>query len=102
MDYGSYGHLLFERREHGVLLITLNRPEVYNAADEAMHSQLARVWIEVARDDQTRVAAITRAGKAVSPRRGPPPVARAAAADRPPTPPPPPEAQITHHTIASC
>ena len=32
----------FERREHGVLLITMNRPEVYNAADEAMHSQLAR------------------------------------------------------------
>src|SRR5258707_15155342 len=65
MDYGSYGHLLFERREHGVLLITLNRPEVYNAADEAMHSQLARVWIEVARDDQTRVAVVTGAGEGV-------------------------------------
>src|SRR5260370_29605373 len=31
-----------------------------------MHSQLARVWIEVARDDQTRVAVITGAGKAFS------------------------------------
>src|SRR5262249_25470723 len=66
MEYGSYGHLLFERREHGVLLITLNRPEVYNAADEAMHSQLARVWTDIARDDQTRVGVITGAGKAFS------------------------------------
>ncbi len=66
MDYGSYHHLLFERRDHGVLLITMNRPEVYNAADEAMHSQLATVWTDVARDDETRVAVITGAGKAFS------------------------------------
>ena len=66
MDYGSYHHLLFERREHGVLLITMNRPEVYNAADEAMHGQLATVWTDVARDDETRVAVITGAGKAFS------------------------------------
>src|SRR5580658_4648783 len=37
MDYGSYQHLLFERHDNGVLLITMNRPEVYNAADEVMH-----------------------------------------------------------------
>jgi enoyl-CoA hydratase len=66
MDYSSYNHLLFERREHGVLLITMNRPEVYNAADEAMHSQLATLWTDVARDDETRVAVITGAGKAFS------------------------------------
>ena len=39
MDYGGYQHLLFERRDHGVLLITLNRPDSYNAADEIMHSE---------------------------------------------------------------
>src|SRR5258706_15740534 len=66
MNYGSYGHLLFERREHGVPLITLNRPEVYNAADEAIHSQLARGWTDVAPDDQAKGAVITRAGKGVS------------------------------------
>jgi enoyl-CoA hydratase len=66
MDYSSYDHLLFERREHGVLLITMNRPEVYNAADEAMHSQLATLWTDVARDDETRIAVITGAGKAFS------------------------------------
>ena len=66
MDYGSYSHLLFERHADGVLLITMNRPEVYNAADEVMHSQLAKLWTDVARDDETRVAVITGAGKAFS------------------------------------
>jgi enoyl-CoA hydratase len=66
MDYDSYHHLLFERRENGVLLITMNRPDVYNAADEEMHSQLATVWTDVSRDPDTRVAVITGAGKAFS------------------------------------
>jgi enoyl-CoA hydratase len=66
MDYSRYHHLLVERREHGVLLITMNRPEVYNAADEEMHSQLATIWTDVARDDETRVAVVTGAGKAFS------------------------------------
>jgi enoyl-CoA hydratase len=66
MDYSSYRHLLIERRDNGVLLVTMNRPEVYNAADEEMHSQLARVWADIARDDETRVAVITGAGKAFS------------------------------------
>jgi enoyl-CoA hydratase len=66
MDYGGYQHLLFERRDHGVLLITLNRPDSYNAPDEIMHSELARVWTDVAADDQTRVAVVTGAGRAFS------------------------------------
>jgi enoyl-CoA hydratase len=66
MDYSGYQRLLFERRDHGVLLITLNRPDSYNAADETMHSELARVWTDVGRDDQARVAVVTGAGKAFS------------------------------------
>jgi enoyl-CoA hydratase len=66
MDYGSYDGLLFERRDHGVLLVTMNRPEKYNAADEAMHGQLARVWTDIARDEETRAVVITGAGKAFS------------------------------------
>ena len=66
MDYGGYQHLLFERHDHGVLLITLNRPESYNAANEVMHAELARVWTDVAADDQARVAVVTGAGKAFS------------------------------------
>ncbi len=66
MDYGSYDQLLFERRDNGVLLVTMNRPEVYNAADEVMHNQLSRVWTDISHDEQTRVAVITGAGRAFS------------------------------------
>lgn len=64
--FADYEQLAFERRDHGVLLITLNRPEKYNAADEQMHGELARVWVDVDRDPATRVAVITGAGKAFS------------------------------------
>ena len=54
------------RRDNGVLLITIDRPEKYNAADEGMHTELARIWADVSADPQTRVAVITGAGKAFS------------------------------------
>jgi enoyl-CoA hydratase len=66
MDYSGYQHLLFERHDNGVLLITLNRPDVLNAAHEAMHAELAGVWAEVSRDQDTRVAVVTGAGRAFS------------------------------------
>ncbi|TSE01556.1 enoyl-CoA hydratase/isomerase family protein [Skermania sp. ID1734] len=66
MDFSTYSQLVFERRENGVLLITINRPDKYNAADEQMHAELARVWNDVSNDPQTRVAVITGAGKAFS------------------------------------
>ncbi len=66
MDYSEYQQLAFERRDNGVLLITLNRPEKYNATDEEMHGELARIWADVSRDEQTRVAVVTGAGKAFS------------------------------------
>jgi enoyl-CoA hydratase len=66
MDYSRYDRLLFERHPGGVLQITLNRPEVYNAADPAMHSQLATIWPDITRDEQTRAVVVTGAGKAFS------------------------------------
>jgi enoyl-CoA hydratase len=66
MDLASYQHLKFDRHPNGVLLITLNRPEVLNAAHERMHSELARVWTDVSQDDATRVAVVTGAGRAFS------------------------------------
>ena len=48
MNFSDYQHLLFERRANGVLLITLNRPEVFNATNETMHAELARVDPEAA------------------------------------------------------
>lgn len=66
MGFDDYQQLALSRRDNGVLLITINRPEKYNAADEEMHSELARIWVDVAADPQTRVAVITGAGKAFS------------------------------------
>jgi enoyl-CoA hydratase len=66
MDDSSYQHLVFERRDNGVLLITLNRPDRLNAADEVMHAELARVWRDVSADPQVRVAVVTGAGRAFS------------------------------------
>ena len=66
MDYSTYEHLLFERKNDGVLLITINRPEKYNATNERLHWELSRVWLDVDADGETRVAVITGAGKAFS------------------------------------
>ncbi|HNM83872.1 MAG: enoyl-CoA hydratase/isomerase family protein [Mycobacterium sp.] len=66
MGFTGYEQLTLTRRDNGVLLITLNRPEKYNAADEGMHAELARIWKDVSADPETRVAVITGAGKAFS------------------------------------
>lgn len=66
MDYSTYEHLLFERKNDGILLITINRPEKYNATNERLHWELSHVWLDVDADDATRVAVITGAGKAFS------------------------------------
>ena len=66
MNFDDYNQLRFERKENGVLLITLDRPGKYNAADEEMHTELARVWRDVSDDPETRVAVVTGAGKAFS------------------------------------
>jgi enoyl-CoA hydratase len=66
VGFEDYEHLRFEHRDHGVLLITIDRPEKYNAADEQTHTELARVWKDVSADPRTRVAVITGAGKAFS------------------------------------
>jgi len=65
-DYGRYQHLLFERQDHGILLLTINRPEVYNAANARLHWELSRVWLDIGDDPETRVVVVTGAGPAFS------------------------------------
>ena len=65
MDYGSYQHLKLDRQANGVMLVTLSRPEVLNAAHEEMHSELAAIWADISRDPETRVAVVT-GGRAFS------------------------------------
>ncbi|MBV8914375.1 MAG: enoyl-CoA hydratase/isomerase family protein [Acetobacteraceae bacterium] len=66
MAYADYRHLRFERREPGVLVITIDRPEKLNATDERLHSELASVWREVARDPDAEAVVVTGAGRAFS------------------------------------
>ena len=66
MDYGEYRHLAFDPRPSGVLLITINRPDVLNATNERLHWELTQVWRTVDADPAVRVALITGAGRAFS------------------------------------
>jgi enoyl-CoA hydratase len=66
MDYSDFQHILFERRENGILWLTLNRPEVLNAADARLHTELVEVWGMIDRDPDVRVAVVTGAGRAFS------------------------------------
>jgi enoyl-CoA hydratase len=64
MDFEKYERLSFERRENGVLLVHIDRPEKYNAADKRMLTEFVTVWPDIADDPETRVAVITGRGKA--------------------------------------
>ena len=66
MEYADFKHLLFERKQHGILQITLNRPEKLNATNARLHWELTQIWPVVDRDEETRVAVITGAGRAFS------------------------------------
>ena len=66
MDYADYQHLVFERRPHGVVLITINRPEVLNATNDRLHWELTQVWLTLDADEGARVAVVTGAGRAFS------------------------------------
>ena len=66
MEYEAYEHILFERREPNVLWMTLNRPEVLNAADARLHTELVEIWNTIDSDPWVHVAVITGAGRAFS------------------------------------
>jgi enoyl-CoA hydratase len=65
VDYGVYEHLIVDRQD-GIALITMNRPEVYNATNGRLHYELGRIWLDIGADPNIRVAVITGAGKAFS------------------------------------
>lgn len=63
--YTAFPSLTFERPDEGVLRIVLDGPGL-NSVDQAMHRELADVWLAVDRDPEVRVAIIQGAGKAFS------------------------------------
>jgi len=66
MDYSCFSNMIFERRDPGILWITLSKPEKLNAADASMHQALADLWPMIDKDPETRVVVLTGSGRAFS------------------------------------
>ena len=66
MNYADFKHLTFESKPNGVLLVTINRPEVLNAANARLHWEFTQIWPVVDADPKTRAVVVTGAGKAFS------------------------------------
>ena len=62
----NYETLQIERRENGVAVVTLNRPEKLNAINGKMHAELATFSRDFANDRDLRVLVLTGAGRAFS------------------------------------
>ncbi len=62
----AFPSLQFDRPEDGILVITMNAEGRLNAADAAMHRDLAEVWRAVDTDPGTRAVVIRGAGGAFS------------------------------------
>ena len=63
MDYSQFKDILFERRDNGILWITLNRPDKFNAADAAMHQAFVEIWHQLhhaSKTETTEAAAAPR------------------------------------------
>jgi enoyl-CoA hydratase len=63
MQYADYQFLTFEQKPHGVLLITLNRPDAMNATNARLHWELTQIWPTINDDANVRVAVVTGAGE---------------------------------------
>jgi enoyl-CoA hydratase len=66
VDDSSYQRLIVERRDHGVVLLTLSNPGKLNATDAVLHAELARVFRDVDDDPAIRAVVVTGEGKAFS------------------------------------
>lgn len=62
MNYTDFQFLKFDPKPNGVLLITLNRPDVMNATNARLHWELTKIWGVVNDDPAVRVIVVTGAG----------------------------------------
>jgi enoyl-CoA hydratase len=66
MDYSEFEHILFERRQPNILWMSFNRPEVLNAANARLHTEMVEVWPTIERDPDVSVVVVTGVGRAFS------------------------------------
>ncbi len=57
----SYEYITTEKKGH-ILIVTMNRPDVYNAVHVDMHNEMAACWDTFAADQDLWVAVLTGAG----------------------------------------
>jgi enoyl-CoA hydratase/carnithine racemase len=62
----NFETMKIERREHGIAVVTLNRPERLNAINGRMHAELARFSRDFADDRELHVLVLTGMGRAFS------------------------------------
>ena len=65
VDYSGYEHIIVEKSD-GIALLTLNRPEVFNATNFRLHKELSHIWQDICHDPEVKVAVVTGAGSAFS------------------------------------
>lgn len=65
MNYSTYKQLSVQR-DGRLLTLTLDRPDQHNTVNGAMHSELARIFADIAMDNEADVVIITGAGSAFS------------------------------------
>ncbi|WP_319448774.1 MULTISPECIES: enoyl-CoA hydratase/isomerase family protein [unclassified Mycobacterium] len=56
--------LLIDHRDDGIVVVTMNRPEAYNAVDEDLHEAISSVWLRLASVEDLRAVVLTGAGEA--------------------------------------
>ncbi len=60
----KYKHLLLERRERGITILTFNRPEKRNAVSQEVHDEIEDMFREIGEDQTISALVITGAGDA--------------------------------------
>jgi enoyl-CoA hydratase len=58
-----YRHLDVEHRATGVTVVTMNRPEVLNAVNWDMHSELENLFVDLDQDKSVKAIVLTGAGR---------------------------------------
>ncbi len=66
MRYEDYQFLEFERRNETILTVFINRPDVLNATNAILHTELKEIWLTIKNDPTVKVVIVTGRGKAFS------------------------------------